>query len=531
MITTATMNNSPVRQIIAKVELYEGSTLLTTYTYKDALQSVNITKVGEDSKFFGFGVCQKANIHLRDINREIGVSTANSIKIYFGSNKVYTPTNPIYYITEVNRDENTNELSITAYDMLYKSTNHTVAELSLSSYTIGEFANACATLLGLRSATYSATLTEFNTEYAEGANFEGTETIREALDDIAEATQTIYYISRDNVLYFKRLDKDGEAVLTITKEDYFDSDSSTNRRLSTITHATVLGDDITSTTGVSGSTQYVRNNPFWDLREDIGDLVDNALAAIGGIVINQFECEWRGNYLLEIGDKIALTTKDNDIVTSYVLNDTIDYDGSFTENTSWYYEDDTAETSNNPTSLGEALKETYARVDKQNKEIQLVASEADANQGAIASLQLDTQSISASVQTIEKNTSETIDSINNSLGTLTQEVSAKITADEVNLSISTALENGVNKVETSTGFTFDDDGLTISRSDGEISTRVTEDGMIVYENSNEEDTLLTANSAGVVAKDLHAKTYLIIGKYSRFEDYEPTRTGCFWIGE
>jgi len=42
-----------------------------------------------------------------------------------------------------------------------------------------------------------------------------------------------------------------------------------------------------------------------------------------------------------------------------------------------------------------------------------------------------------------------------------------------------------------------------------------------------------ANKDGVDAKDLHAKTYLIIGEgegRSRFEDYSPNRTGCFWIG-
>jgi len=38
---------------------------------------------------------------------------------------------------------------------------------------------------------------------------------------------------------------------------------------------------------------------------------------------------------------------------------------------------------------------------------------------------------------------------------------------------------------------------------------------------------------GVGAVNLHAKTYLIIGSYSRFEDYKANsgkRTGCFWIG-
>jgi hypothetical protein len=46
--------------------------------------------------------------------------------------------------------------------------------------------------------------------------------------------------------------------------------------------------------------------------------------------------------------------------------------------------------------------------------------------------------------------------------------------------------------------------------------------------------VIYAKNEGVMAYDLHAKTYLIIGESSRFEDYEKngeTRTGCFWIGE
>lgn len=526
MITTATMNNSPVRHIMARVELYEGSTLVTSYSYKDALISVTIDRVGEDSKFFGYGICQKANVHLRDVNREISVTTANSMKIYFGADNTYIQTNPRYFVTEVHRDENTNELSITAYDAIYGATEHTVAELGLTSYTIGDFAAACATLLGLNSVSRNPGITAFNTNYEEGANFEGTETIREALDDVAEATQTIYYIDKNNLLVFKKLDIDGDAVLTINKADYITAESSTNRRLATITHATELGDNVTATTGVSGTTQYVRDNAFWDLREDIATLVDNALAAIGGLTINQFDCDWRGNYLLEIGDKIALVTKDDDVVISYVLNDTISYDGAYSQKTLWSFTDNESETAANPTNLGEAIKQTYARVDKQNKEIELVAGSADANGKAISSLILNTDSISASVEKVEKTTNDALEGMTDDIATLTTKVNSTMTAEDVKLEIQTELENGVDKVTTSTGFTFNEEGLTVSKADSEMSTQITEDGMTVSKNN---DIVLTANNTGVEAINLKATTYLIIGTNSRFEDYD-NRTGCFWIG-
>lgn len=498
-----------------------------TFTEQDAIKSIKIDRVGEESKFFGFGVCQKLNIHLVDIYRQITTNTSNIFKIYFNSNggTDYVNTTPLFYVTENHRDENTNELSITAYDILYKANSRTVAELNLISYTVREFAAACAELLGLTLDIQNVEdLSCFDTLYGSGANFEGTETLREALNAVAEVTQTIYFVTADK-LVFKRLG--GATALHITKEDYIELNSKDNRRLGVICHATELGDNVKAELAAAGSTQYVRDNPFWELREDIADLVDNALAAIGGLTINQFECKWRGNYLLEVGDKIELTTKDDNTATSFVINDTINYDGALSQQTSWSYTDNETETEANPSNLGESLKQTFARVDKANKQIDIVASEAAANSADISALQINTESINASVEKVEKESAEALEAVNENISTLTRKVEAQITADEVALEIKKELANGSSKVETSTGFTFNEEGLNVSKSGSEMSTQITEDGMKIKKNAEE---VLTANNEGVKAIDLHATTYLIVGTNSRFENYGSNRTGCFWIG-
>ena len=95
------------------------------------------------------------------------------------------------------------------------------------------------------------------------------------------------------------------------------------------------------------------------------------------------ECKWRGDVSLEVGDKLQLITKDNKAVNTYLLNDTISYDGALSEKTIWKYSDNESETASNPTSIGDALKQTYARVDKQNREITLLASEVKTQKEAI----------------------------------------------------------------------------------------------------------------------------------------------------
>lgn len=103
-----------------------------------------------------------------------------------------------------------------------------------------------------------------------------------------------------------------------------------------------------------------------------------------------------------------------------------------------------------------------------------------------------------------------------------------MTSDAVEIAINKVISNGVDTVTTSTGFTFNDDGLTIAKTDSEMSTTIDENGMVV---SNSSEEVLTATSEGVNAINLTARKYLIIGTNSRFEDYNnSTRTGCFWIG-
>ena len=532
---------SPARSLVGKVELFKGSTLTRTFLHSDVLNSFTVDRAG-DKKFFGFGVCQELELVLLDRERAINIAEDDILKVSFGVNDDYVyPTPPFYVSSDISRDENTNDLTIKAYDALYKAKNHTVSELALTApYTIGDMANAIASFLGLAAIVkLNITDTSFNTNYPEGANFEGTETLREALDDIAEATQTIYYVNSDNNLIFKRLNKNGEAVLTITRADYFTLSSKTNYILSDICRATELGDNvIISAPGIEGKIQYVRDNAFWDLRDDIAILLDAAIIAAGGLSINQFTCNWRGNYLVEPGDKIGLITKDGGTVISYLLNDKYTYNGGLSAETLWEGAEEESENAN-PSNIGEAIKQTYAKVDKVNKEIELVASEIGKNDSTISQLLLDTESIKASVQEVSQitddaiqnlnqSTEDSFNSINENITTLTQEVNTKMTANDVSISIQTALEQGVESITTTTGFTFNEEGLHISKTGTEITTTITEDGMTVY---RENDEVLVADNLGVRAEDLHATTYLIIGVNSRIEDYDDNaRTGCFWIG-
>lgn len=509
---------SPIRTITARILFYQDGATWDDIASNDRLQSIEIDRVGEN-KFFGFGISQKATVKVAD--REQGFTDLKGV--YFNAFFNDYKSLPTFYADKVSRDEKTDVVTITAYDAINEASAHTVAELGLTSYTIGEFAAACAECLGITAQIPA--LAMFTADYVEGANFDGTETIREALNAIAEATQTIYYVNYENKLVFTQLDKEAEPQFTIDKSLYFTLDNKNAVTLNEIALVTELGNNISDKLDIEGVAQNIYNNPFFERDEiDVAGTLSRLVEEYGGISINQFNCVWRGNYLLEPCDKISIVTKDDiNIITTYLINDTITYNGGFKQVSKWEYSEN-EKPFTNPVTLGETLKQTYAKVDKANKQIDLVASESNANSAAIAALQINTDSINASVSTIEKQVNEA----NNTVAELTKKVSATVTEEQVNLAIESKLNDGVNSVETATGFTFNADGLTVSKSDSNISTTITEDGMRVAVSG---DDVLTANNQGVKAIDLHAETYLLIGKNSRFEDYDnKRRTGCFWIG-
>jgi chromosome segregation ATPase len=178
-------------------------------------------------------------------------------------------------------------------------------------------------------------------------------------------------------------------------------------------------------------------------------------------------------------------------------------------------------------SLQITTDEMKSTVESVEEEVDTVTGEVSAHTTAIAALNINTQSISASVSETQEQVKTNKENNDTAIETLTKKVDTKVSADEVNIAITTQLENGVDKVETKTGFTFNDAGLNISKSNSEISTQISENGMAVSRSGAE---VLTANNTGVKAENLHATTYLVIGSNSRFEDYDGSRTGCFWIG-
>ena len=149
-------------------------------------------------------------------------------------------------------------------------------------------------------------------------------------------------------------------------------------------------------------------------------------------------------------------------------------------------------------------------------------------QESVGELVTTADSIRASVSSTE----QILDGLSGELQTTKEEMAAmQLDSDAMTVEIQKIRDEGVKKVTTTTG-TFNEEGLTIDQTDSSTKTQVTPDGMSVCSKGYSEDSVvLSATSDGVDATNLHAKTYLIVGGRSRFENYGSDRIGCFWIGE
>ena len=104
------------------------------------------------------------------------------------------------------------------------------------------------------------------------------------------------------------------------------------------------------------------------------------------------------------------------------------------------------------------------------------------------------------------------------------------TASAVKVSVQRIEDDGVSKVKTQMGYTFDDEGLRIAKEGQEMENLLDNTGMYVHRSG---EVVLQANNAGVVATDVTVRNYLVVGSHARFEDYtngtDRARTACFWM--
>lgn len=212
---------------------------------------------------------------------------------------------------------------------------------------------------------------------------------------------------------------------------------------------------------------------------------------------------------IQVGDILSVTDRNGREFPVYVMKKT------------QQGQKDAIECTGNPRRDGR--KNSYGIGQLQGKVLELemgldgIKAEHRDSSGQLAALQLAVDGLRTKVSGQQSGATSTINRISE----------VEQTAEGLSLRVKSVYDDGVTKLSTTAGYTFDETGITVQKSGAEIKTQITEDGVTVYKNGN---GVLVANSQGVNAVDLHASTYLSVAERSRFEKYKGSRVGCFWIG-
>ena len=240
----------------------------------------------------------------------------------------------------------------------------------------------------------------------------------------------------------------------------------------------------------------IENNQIMDSNRE--DFIDNILAVLLGLRFEMYELESFGIGYLKLGDFFTIKTPDGENHTTLMLCDDLKITQGLSETSRLEAPEFTETDYSAASETDRVLNKTILKVDKQSQEITALVTKTG-------------------------NMESTVDGISTQVTNLATVV---MDSEQVKIEISKAIGE-IDSVTTSTGYTFDQDGLHIQKSDEEMENLLDNTGMYVKRGS---DNILTANNEGVDAINLRSRQFLIIGANSRIEDFESSRTACFYIG-
>lgn len=404
-----------------------------------------------------------------------------------------------YKIKEAKYDDEASTLNLECYDLMIQSMVPYDLVLTYPA-TVKDVLDAICNRFGWRIGYTTFTNSD---AVIDGEKFDDTYTFRDVLDQIAQVAAGVIAFKGDAlcVLYptssGETVDPTNLQTLTIG-EKYGPVNSVVLAR--TPQEDNIYRQDESSIAANGLAEIRIENNQIMDSHRD--DFIGAIFDRLNGLQFYLYELQSFGIGYLDLCDIFTLETMDGEQYETLMLSDELRITQALSENSS-LEAPKAAETDYKAASTADKLiNQTILKVDKQAQEITALVSKTE-------------------------NVTNEVDGL---VEQVTKMAEVMIDSDSVDIKISTAIGD-INSVTTSTGYTFNQDGLTISKDGEEMSNKLDNTGMYV---TRDDEEILSANNEGVSAMNLTSRQYLIVGSNSRFENYDngtdSKRTACFYIG-
>ena len=488
-------------------ELYLGSTpsqYIEIQIYKDQILKPKTIRVE-------YGILINNALTVAEVNAML-VGTLHGIPVKsISSNDSSFEMIPIgTYNVDDYTDNDDGTLTIKALDNMIKfEFNYNGSELvNKKGYaTLLEVAQDICNKAGVELGT-----TSFLNSEKQIAVYDNTVTAREYISYIAESAGCFAVIGRDGKLYFKHIYEDETEIalemfgeykwgeeFQISKVSYEDGVRSFK-----------FGDETRNNLWISQDNMYIVDE------EQIENIYNN----INGLKANSFEGKTVIDPAIDIGDKIIIDGK------PVIYQGEMTLEGRFVAQIS---------------SKIQIKQKEETTVKKESQKVinRRVQSEINQIDGKITQLAEETSQLTKETNNNYQDIIQKLDKVptEDDIITLNNKVETIQTNTDYVINVAEDLQvNGVSKVKTETGYTFDNDGLTIKKTNAKTKSTLNEAGLEIKDaTGSSEESLLFAGydeeigETVVKSKNMNVEKYLTIGKYSRIEDYEEG-TGVFWIG-
>lgn len=247
-------------------------------------------------------------------------------------------------------------------------------------------------------------------------------------------------------------------------------------------------------------------------------VAEGIYGAISNVVYTPCEVSLRANLNISAGDIVNITDRNGKTISCYIMTMTTKGQRATLECTGSHRRD-SSDVVNNETlkSLSGKMLEVRKSIDGLNiKATQL----DDKIEKSVAEVNIKADGISAEVSKQAHSMGQVKDDI----------ASLSLEAQGVSIQVQKIIDDGVSKVSTGMGYTFDDEGLKIQKPGEAMLNKLDDTGMEV---SRSGEVMLRADKDGVLATDVTVRNFLIVGDHARFEDYsngtDTKRTACFYI--
>lgn len=474
-----------------------------------------------------------------NVNIPIGTIVRYKLGLRFNDEWEYLDYgNFIVYSSEYQAD--TRSYEIKCYDaMLFSMIDYKPLEIEYP-ISIRDYITALCSSMGLVFANYNQEFANYNKMiqnelYVDENGKDLGYTVRDVLDELAQVTASIICINNHNQVEIRYVNE--EPV------DSFDEEYLKNINVSFGELYGPINSIVLSRSGDSDNVflcdeESIEENGIYELKikdnqimnfNDRADYLPDILAKLDGMVYCINDYESTGICYLELGDRYTLIVE-NKIYSCVMLSDTIEVTQGLVEKVVTEKPEDSETDYSKADKDDRRINQAYIIVNKQTQEIEALTSNvSEVNKEVNNNYQEMLEKFQEYNDTIVS-----VDTIETAVRQLQTDTYTKTEIQQIAKGIGT--DGVVVESVKSTAGTFDENGLTIEKTNAKTKGNFNETGMrIIDATGSSDETLLFAGfdeelgETVVRTKNINVSKYLTIGKNSRIEDYEDG-TGIFYVG-